>query len=237
MICKLTLENILFLDIETVPITGEYKDLEKKGKELWERKSSYFREGNLTAEEVYQRAGIFAEFGKIIVISCGYFTRSDQLGRVFRVKSFYGEDERQVLVDFSRLLNEFSAFILCAHNGKEFDFPFLARRILINRIKLPKQLDNHGKKPWEVSHLDTMELWKFGDYKNFTSLNTLAYAFGLPSSKDDMDGNQVSKVFYEEKQLERIKKYCERDMVTVARVFQCMRNEEPLKENEIEWVN
>lgn len=236
MLDLVNIENILFLDIETVPIERQFSDMDEKGKDLWEKKSSFFRDENQMANDVYHRAGIFAEFGKVIVVSCGFFTILKGHNRVFRVKSFSGTDEKQILADFTKMVNRHSNFIFCAHNGKEFDFPFLARRILINKIQLPRQLNIHGKRPWEIPHLDTMELWKFGDYKNFTSLNTLAYIFGLPSSKDDIDGSMVSKVFYEENQIERIVKYCEKDMITVARIFQCLRNEMPLDDSEIEFV-
>lgn len=236
MLDLVNIENILFLDIETVPIKLNFAELDEKGKELWEKKSSFFREESQTAEQVYQRAGVFAEFGKVIVVSCGFFTILKGHNRVFRVKSFYGNNEKQLLEDFTKMVNRHSSFIFCAHNGKEFDFPFLARRILINGITLPRQLNIHGKRPWEIPHLDTMELWKFGDYKNFTSLDSLSYVFGLPSSKDDIDGSMVSDLYYNGNQLERIVKYCEKDMITVARIFQFLRSELPLGEDEIEFV-
>ncbi|MBX7181540.1 MAG: 3'-5' exonuclease [Bacteroidia bacterium] len=230
------LEQVLFIDIETVPIARNYADLDEKGRLLWDRKVAYFRDKEADPSEWYSRAGIYAEFGKVIVISCGYFVSKLNDEFVFRVKSFCGDNEYQLLHDFIEMLKPNFQFVLCAHNGKEFDFPFLARRILINGLKLPKQLNNHGKKPWEIPHLDTMELWKFGDFKSYTSLDTLTYVFGLPSPKDDIDGSMVGELYYSGGQLSRIVSYCEMDVVSVARIFQCYRGENPLKDQQIERV-
>jgi len=234
MLQKLILEDILFLDIETVPEVAEYEDLDDDKKELWEQKSQYQRKDEYTAEEFYERAGIWAEFGKIICISVGYFLIKDG-SRNFRVTTFHG-DEKKILKDFKRLLNEHFSRpknLLCAHNGKEFDFPYIARRLIIHGISLPYKLDLFGKKPWEVPHLDTMELWRFGDFKHYTSLKLLAHVLGIPSPKEDIDGSMVRDVYYEENDLERIVKYCERDVVTVAQVFLRLRNEELLTEGQI----
>ena len=174
MVGKLHLENILFLDIETVPEVQDYSKLDETKQALWELKSQFQRKDEFTAEEFYERAGIWAEFGKIICISVGYFTFKGDL-RKFRTTSFYGE-EIKILKDFKNLLiSHFSQtrHLLCAHNGKEFDFPYIARRMIINKLELPNKLNLFGKKPWEVPHLDTMDLWKFGDYKNYTSLKLL----------------------------------------------------------------
>ncbi|MBT8182930.1 MAG: ribonuclease H-like domain-containing protein, partial [Eudoraea sp.] len=179
MLQKLNLEDILFLDIETVPEVAEYAQLDDYKKELWEQKSQYQRKDEYTAEEFYERAGIWAEFGKIICISVGYFLIKDA-SRNFRVTTFHG-DEEKILKDFKRLLNEHFSRpknLLCAHNGKEFDFPYIARRLIIHGISLPYKLDLFGKKPWEVPHLDTMELWKFGDFKHYTSLKLMANVLG-----------------------------------------------------------
>ena len=234
MLQKLLLENILFLDIETVPEVADYDELDDVKKELWEHKSQYQRKEEFTAEEFYDRAGIWAEFGKIICISVGYFHfKGDK--REFRVTSFHGE-ESKLLKDFKNLLNthfKYPKNLLCAHNGKEFDFPYIARRMIIHGIGLPYKLDLFGKKPWEVPHLDTMELWKFGDYKHYTSLKLMANILGIPSPKEDIDGSMVRDVYYEEKDLERIITYCELDVVTTAQVFLRLRNEELLEETEI----
>jgi len=234
MINKLNLENILFLDIETVPETQHFSNLEKTKQDLWELKSQYQRREDETAEAFYERAGIWAEFGKIICISVGYFNlQGDQ--RTFRVTSFYG-DEVKILKDFKNLIiNHFSQakHLLCAHNGKEFDFPYIARRMIINRIELPYKLNLFGKKPWEVPHLDTLELWKFGDYKTYTSLKLLTNVLGIPSPKDDIDGSEVYRVYYEENNMDRIITYCEKDTIAVAQIFLRLRGDELLHDNEI----
>ncbi|WP_297693321.1 3'-5' exonuclease [uncultured Eudoraea sp.] len=234
MLQKLNLEDILFLDIETVPEVEEYAQLDDYKKELWEQKSQYQRKDEYTAEEFYERAGIWAEFGKIICISVGYFLIKDG-SRNFRVTTFHG-DEKKILKDFKRLLNEHFSRpknLLCAHNGKEFDFPYIARRLIIHGISLPYKLDLFGKKPWEVPHLDTMELWKFGDFKHYTSLKLMANILGIPSPKEDMDGSMVRDVYYEKGDLDRIVAYCELDVITLAQVFLRLRNEQLLQEDDI----
>jgi len=237
MIKRINLENILFLDIETVPEFQYFNQLDDQTKHLWDLKSQYQRKDDFTAEEFYERAGIWAEFGKIVCISVGYFVcRGDT--RNFRVTSFYG-DEIKILKDFKNLLESHfhkPQHLLCAHNGKEFDFPYIARRMLINRIDLPFKLDLFGKKPWEVPHLDTLELWKFGDYKTFTSLKLLTHILGIPSPKDDIDGSEVYKVYYEDNDIDRIIIYCEKDTIAVAQVFLRLRNEDILTEDEIQSV-
>ena len=234
MIKRLNLEHILFLDIETVPQQQNFEDLDDTSKALWDLKSKYQRKEDFSVEEFYERAGIWAEFGKIVCISVGYFVLKGDL-RNFRVTSFYG-DEVKILKEFSSLLQTHfhkPHHILCAHNGKEFDFPYIARRMIINGIDLPSKLDLFGKKPWEVPHLDTLELWKFGDYKTFTSLKLMAHVLGIPSPKDDIDGSEVRKVFYEEKDIDRIVVYCEKDTVTVAQILLRLRNENLLLPDEI----
>ncbi len=237
MLDKIQLENILFLDIETVPEVENFQDLDVVKQELWEHKSQYQRKDDFTAEEFYDRAGIWAEFGKIICISVGYFNvKGDK--REFRVTSFHGE-ESKLLKDFKNLLNSHFKYpknLLCAHNGKEFDFPYIARRMIIHGIKLPYKLDLFGKKPWEVPHLDTMELWKFGDFKHYTSLKLMANILGIPSPKEDIDGSMVRDVYYEEQDLDRIVTYCELDVVTTAQVLLRLRNEEILEESEVKKV-
>ncbi|MDF0706777.1 3'-5' exonuclease [Flagellimonas okinawensis] len=237
MLYKLNLEHILFLDIETVPQKQHFSDLDETAQQLWEQKTQYQRKEDFTPEEFYDRAGIWAEFGKIVCISVGYFTHKGE-NRNFRATSFHGE-ETKILKEFKQLLKEHfsqTKHLLCAHNGKEFDFPFIARRMVINGINLPFKLDLFGKKPWEVPHLDTMELWKFGDYKHYTSLKLLAYVLGIPSPKEDMDGSMVKDVFYKEKDIDRIITYCELDVVTTAQVFLRLRNEELLNDDEIKKV-
>lgn len=234
MLDKIRLENILFLDIETVPETESFDELDDEKKELWSQKSKYQRKEEYTPEEFYDRAGIWAEFGKIVCISVGYFNFKGDI-RTFRTTTFYG-DETKLLKEFKNLLNShFSSakHLLCGHNAKEFDFPYIARRMIIHGIELPYKLNMFGKKPWEIPHLDTMELWKFGDYKHFTSLKLLANILGIPSPKGDIDGSMVRQVFYEEKDVDRIITYCELDVVTTAQVFLRLRGDELLVQSEI----
>ena len=229
MIKRLKLEHILFLDIETVPQFADYDSLDNPTKLLWEAKTKYQRKETFTPKEFYDRAGIWAEFGKIICISVGYFKQKED-PRNFRVTSFYGE-EADILKDFKNLLETHfnkSNHLLCAHNGKEFDFPYIARRMVILGIDLPEKLNLFGKKPWEVPHLDTLELWKFGDYKTFTSLSLMAHVLGIPSPKNDISGEQVRDVFYKEKDIDRIVAYCEKDTVTVAQIILKLRNQDLL---------
>jgi DNA polymerase elongation subunit (family B) len=219
MLNDIKIDNILFVDIETVPMAPDFESLPENMQRLWEKKAAYLIAGDdtKTASSVYERAGIYAEFGKIVCISCGFI-----MGSNFRIKSFYGDDERELLTGFASLLSRSyssTKYYLCAHNGKEFDFPYIARRMLINGINLPVILDVSGKKPWEVQHLDTMELWKFGDYKHYTSLELLSTVFNIPTPKDDIDGSDVAEVYWKEKDLKRIKKYCEKDVLTTAQLF------------------
>ena len=234
MIEKINLNNILFLDIETVPEHQNYGILDEETRYLWEHKTQYQRKDEVSAEDFYERAGIWAEFGKIITISVGYFVNKGDI-RNFRVTSFWG-DEKKILNDFSNLLNTHfngAQHVLCGHNAKEFDIPFIARRMIINGIALPNKLNLFGKKPWEVPHLDTLELWKFGDYKHYTSLKLMCKVLGIPSPKDDIDGSQVGNVFYVEDNIDRIITYCEKDVIAVAQIFLRLRREDLLIDDEI----
>ena len=238
MLKEVKLEDILFLDIETVPRYPAYSDMPDNLKQFWDKKASFLAKDKEEAESIFNKSGIYAEFGKIICISAGFVVQKDG-AKFFRVKSFYGDDEKNILSGFSVMLNRFGAkpkANLCAHNGKEFDFPYISRRMLINGVEIPELLDVAGKKPWEVKFLDTMELWKFGDYKNYTSLNLLANIFGIPSPKDDIDGSQVADVYYNQKDIERIVKYCEKDALTVAQIFLRYKNEPIIDPEKIERV-
>ena len=224
-------EKILFLDIETAPQYPNYEKIPDNFKKLWDHKAKYLVREKETPSDVYKSAGIYAEFGKVVCITVGMFS-----GKNFHLKSFSGDDEKAMLKEFCELLNKYwsrDEHFLCAHNGKEFDFPFLARRILLNGMKIPRLLDNAGKKPWEVRHLDTMELWKFGDYKNYTSLNLLAEIFGIPSPKGDMDGSLMYKVYWEDKDWERIIKYNQKDVLTVAQVYLRFKGENLVEDSNI----
>ncbi|MGZ5264700.1 MAG: 3'-5' exonuclease [Kaistella sp.] len=228
MIHHIPLEKILFLDIETVPQAGNWQDLNETQQNLWDKKTRLQRKEDFTAEEFYsERGGIMAEFGKIICISVGILEKSEKLV----IKSFYGDDEKKLLEEFGEIFNrpKLQDVILCAHNGKEFDFPWIARRFLINGMQPPRPFQLFGKKPWEIPHLDTMELWKFGDYKSFISLELLAHVFGIPTPKDDIDGSMVSSIYHIEKDLFRIVQYCEKDVLTLANIFRRMRQEELLE--------
>ena len=232
---SIKLNSILFLDIETVPQEEKWEKLPKATQILFEQKTQYQRKDDVTASDFYDRAGIWAEFGKIICISVGYFVDVDDKKQL-RVTSFFGDDEHQLLSNFKQLLDKHFTNrnnVLCAHNGKEFDFPFIARRMIIHQIELPKKLNLFGKKPWEVPHLDTLELWKFGDYKHYTSLKLLTSILGVPSPKDDIDGSEVAKVYYEEQNLERIVNYCEKDTIAVAQILLRFNNQELLSDADI----
>lgn len=221
MLDKINIQNILFLDIETVPEVEFFSDLSDEKQELYALKTEYKRKDDVKVEDYYHRAGIWAEFGKIICISVGYFVNLEEKNQL-RITSFSNNDEATILTNFKKLLDKHfnqNKHILCAHNGKEFDFPYIARRMIINRIDLPKKLDLFGKKPWEVPHLDTLELWKFGDYKHYTSLRLLTSILNIPSPKQDIDGSEVAKVYYQEKNISRIIEYCERDTVAVAQLL------------------
>jgi uncharacterized protein YprB with RNaseH-like and TPR domain len=228
MITAQQIQQILFLDIETVSAHRDFEQLSTEWQGLWSEKTRFQRQEETPSDFYPKRAAILAEFGKIVCVSCGFFTLQNGHWEL-RIKSFSDDDEVLLLEQFSALLLRLTNFKLCAHNGKEFDFPYLSRRMLINGISLPGQLNNAGKKPWEIPHLDTLELWKFGDYKNYTSLKLLAAVFNIPTPKDDIDGSQVGAVYWEENDLDRIRVYCEKDVLTLAKVFvQITQSEIPL---------
>ena len=215
--------NILFLDIETVSQFESHEHLPEEWKELWALKAQFLlRNKELeTTETIYERAGIYAEFGKIICISCGCLQGNGE-DRKLVIKSYCSENEKKLLTEFSDMLQKWSGDTdkyLCAHNGKEFDYPYICRRMVINGIEIPEALKIAGRKPWEVRHLDTLEFWKFGDYKNYTSLKLLAKVLGVPSPKDDIDGSQVNTVYWKEKDLDRIVNYCQKDVITLTQVL------------------
>ena len=240
MLNNVDFSKVLFLDIETVPEFYKFEELSERGKKLWTKKTRFLQEReDKTPDEIYEKAGIYSEFAKVACISVGMLIQKDGETQI-RLKSFAGEDEKTLLQGFNDLLNahyNHDSYSLCAHNGKEFDFPFLGRRMLINSLKLPKLLNIAGKKPWEINHLDTMELWKFGDYKHFTSLELLAHVFGIPSPKQDLDGSMVAKTYYEENDLERIKKYCQNDVVTIAQLFLKYKGKDLISKENIEIID
>ncbi len=234
---KGTLSKILFLDIETTPQRADFSLLDDAFQDLWKHKAKFLLRDSSTetAESIYERAGIYAEFGKIVCVSCGFISPAGNL----KIKSFYGDDEKKLLEEFSDLLSKFfntSEHSLCAHNGKEFDFPYLCRRMIINDLPIPMILNITGKKPWETSFMDTMEMWRFGDYKSFTSLNLLAQILGIPSPKDDIDGSQVWRVYWVDKDLERIVRYCQKDVVTLVKIFLRLNQIPGIDDAKIEMV-
>jgi 3'-5' exonuclease len=230
------LKDILFLDIETVGCADQYDKLNERLKTQWARKAGFLRreEGQSNEELFYERAGIYAEFGKIVVIAVGVYTENEHGELGLRTKYFAEHDEKKLLTDFRNMLEKMGGSTkLCAHNGKEFDFPYICRRMLVNDLSLPTVLNVMGKKPWEVGHLDTMEMWKFGDYKHYTSLDLLLAIFNIASSKGVMDGSMVSKVYYQEGDLNKIAEYCVGDVVAIAQLYLKMKGLEIIKSRNI----
>ncbi len=240
------LTQILFLDIETVPGVSDFSLLPQNMACLWEEKfmtlQKYFQEkydDSVTPAEAYNtNAGIYSEFGKIVCISVGFiYYKNNEM--CFRTKSFTAHDERKILQDFSQLVNEHCCtvdYLFCGHNIKEFDIPYICRRMVINGLTIPYILDVSGKKPWEVAFLDTMELWKFGDRKSFTSLKLLTAVLGIQTPKDDIDGSQVAEVYYQEGNLGRIALYCQKDVLATAQVFLRLNHFDIINEMNIEHI-
>jgi DNA polymerase elongation subunit (family B) len=240
------LYNILFLDIETVPMTGDFEELDEEMQELWGirarsilKKTADELQYDEMAETFQTRAGIYAEFGKIICVSVGFLTRQPGIEKpILRLKSFSNHIESNLLEDFNELLNKHfntpDRYAICGHNIKEFDIPYICRRMMLNQLPFPKVLDIAGKKPWETKHLiDTMELWKFGDIKNYTSLRLLAAIFGFPSPKDDISGSDVAAVYWEDRDLDRISSYCEKDVLATVQLFLKMKRLPTLQSDQI----
>ncbi len=228
------LRDLLFLDIETVASTYDYNTLDERMKVQWSRKANFLRRiPDHTDEKIYnERAGIYAEFGKIVCIAVGKFIETESGDLVLKTKAYSGDDEKEMLVEFKNMIEKMdpATLKLCAHNGKEFDYPYLCRRMLINGVVLPATLNIMGKKPWDVIHLDTLEMWKFGDYKHYTSLDLLAAIFDIPTSKNDIDGSQVNGVYHLDHDLAKIRDYCLRDVVVLAHLFLKLRTIKLTKE-------
>ena len=220
------LKSILFIDIETAPICSRWEELSENMQILWNKKAKTLRtapdEEFDSARLFEEKGGIFSEFSKVVCIGIGSLVFQENEW-VFRLKSIAEKDEKILLNNFLSILDRFVSgnkeMRFCGHNIKEFDLPFLCRRMIVNEIALPSPLKLHNKKPWEITHIDTLEFWKFGDYKNYTSLALLAEILGIPSPKNDIDGSMVGKVFWEEQNLERIATYCLQDVLTTAKVF------------------
>lgn len=237
MLEHIDLQQVLVLDIETVAQQATFSEMPTQLQELWAHKMKNTLSEGETPADVYFRAGLYAEFGKIICITVGVFYPS-QGEMCFRVKSFAHVNESDLLADFASLLRKQPPnLVLCAHNGKGFDFPYICKRLLINGQSLPPQFQIMGKKPWEINHLDTMELWRFGDFRNNTSLSLIAAAFGIPTPKDDISGEDVYRVYYEENNLERIRVYCEKDVITTAQILRRLRNEPLIAQTAISFAS
>jgi len=225
---QLQFEKILFLDIETVPQAYQFEQLDDKSRALFEAKNRFQISPEKSIEQIFdERGGILAEFGKVVCISVGMLHEGSQ-GKSIRLKSFYHDDEETLLKQFKRLLEDHyntPYHVLCGHNSKEFDIPYICRRMLINGLALPNILQISGKKPWEINHIDTMELWKFGDYKSYTSLSLLCHVMGIPTPKDDISGADVARVYYEENDLQRIMVYCEKDVVALIQLYLRLQGE------------
>lgn len=237
MISKMPLENFLVIDIETVSQQKEFTGLNEEWQHLWEDKIKYQLPENVSAGEYYPlRAGIMAEFAKVVCISMAFFKKEGDRYQL-RVKSFYGHDEKELLQNFIKMVNHLEAsnnkWCFTGHNIKEFDIPFLCRRLLINGLAIPVYLDFQNMKPWETNMVDTFQYWRFGDYKHFTSLKLLAAAMGVPSPKDDIDGSMVGDVYWNENNLERIVTYCQKDVITVANIVLRFKNLPLLKEDQL----
>ena len=245
MLDNIDIAKVLFIDIECVSGKEKFSDLDENMQYLWRLKAkSVLRRYNeeLTDEEVSEayteKAGIYAEFGKIICISVGIVIRNKDKSLKLRLKSFASHDEKQLLTDFNRMLAQYyphpDRMYFCGHNIKEFDIPYMCRRMIINQLPLAATMNIAGKKPWETKHLlDTLELWKFGDYKAYTSLKLLAGVLGFPSPKDDIDGSEVGRVYWSEKDLERIGIYCEKDVLATTQLFLRYRLMPLLEESQI----
>ena len=236
---KSPINNILFLDIETVPLSANYDDLDERSRRLWDYKAVLLSKQEAdTPKSLYARAGIYAEFGKIICIGCGYIVQEAHVKKL-RIKSFYDDNEAKLLAEFKKMVEasfDDGSKLLCAHNGKEFDFPYIARRMLINSVKIPNILNMSGKKPWEIQHLDTLDMWKFGDYKNYASLDLLTHIFNIPTPKNDIDGSQVASVYWNDNDLQRIVTYCQKDVVALVNVFLRLHSEPIIEENNVMFL-
>lgn len=240
MLENVKIDDVLFLDIETVPKSPDFSRLDAYEQELWEEKKGKHKADDDTAADYYfNNAGIFAEFGKIICISVGRFTQAGMF-QEFELRSFYGDDEVKLLHEFVAFLQQEQkkrrSLTLCGHNIREFDVPYICRRLLINNLKLPEYFETlQTKKPWEAGLLDSMDFWKFGDFKNFISLKLLAYCLGIPSPKDDISGKDVGKVYWHEHGLDRIKTYCQKDVITVAQIVLKLKGLSLISESNVKF--
>lgn len=244
MLDHVILDHALVFDIETVPGVKHFEDLSPAMQELWAQKASKlgYLQNEVTVPESYSTwAGIYAEFGKVICISAGYFKKDPDTGRqTLRIRSFANRDEKTLLLAFAEMLNKHfnqpSTHYFSGHNICEFDIPYCCRRMLVHGIELPSILDVSGKKPWELKNFDTMQHWKFGDYKSYTSLKLLAAIFDIPTPKDDIDGSDVARVYWQEDNLDRIRIYCEKDVATAARLMLRYKGMPTLEDTDVHFI-
>ena len=237
MLDELNLRKVMVIDIETVPQYEDFSQMPENLQSLWEAKTKYQRKPDQTPEQFYEKAGILAEFGKIVCISMGIFQLEARILKL-RVKSLYGNKEKELLESFAEVLEKYTTDLtFCAHNGKEFDYPYLCRRLMVNGLTIPRQLKISGKKPWENPHIDTMELWKFGDYKHYTSLELLATILNIETPKDDINGSEVRKVYYEENNLKRIVEYCQKDVITTAQILLKFKGTDTILQEDIKIIS
>jgi 3'-5' exonuclease len=238
-------EDLIVIDIETASVSSSFNLLDERWQTLWQEKTARVIPEGLTASDFYpMRAGVMAEFSKIVCISIGYFIKEQQLK--IRVKSFYGDDEQKILADFLQTVTKIESFnskwCFAGHNIKEFDIPFICRRLLVNNMHIPAYLNFQNMKPWETNIVDTFQYWRFGDYKHYTSLKLLAAAMGLPSPKDDIDGSMVGELYHngtpEERiiNMKRIATYCQKDVVTTANIILRFKNILPVHDDDVEIV-
>lgn len=244
---NIRLEDFIFFDIETAPLTENLAELPEELQKLWIEKEgkAMARESEQSGEPVdpqhwyFNKAGLMAEYGRVVCIAVGFFHRGND-GLTFRVKTIGYPDEELVLEDFANLLDarfaDLGRFRLCGHNIKNFDVPFLARRMLVNGVKLPAMLDTAGLKPWEMPYMDTMELWRFGDFRHYSSLKLLTAMFGIPTPKDDISGSDVGRVFWQDADLDRICEYCAKDVVAVGRLIQRWKGEKFVDDDQVKIV-
>ena len=217
---KEDIHKLLFVDIETVGVDEDLDSLHHTNPKLskvWEEtgwdyfKRKYSEDSELSSNQMFvKRAALLPEFGKIVCISVGFIVPSGET----KLDSFYG-DEKNILISTSELLNRVDklGFVICGHNVKNFDLPYIAKRMLINNIPVPKILPNYTIKPWESRVLDTKEVWGFNSFGGLSSLNLVCTSLGLETSKEgEVNGSNMHKYYYDSNNIEKIKNYCEEDV-------------------------
>lgn len=233
------LSDLLIIDIETVPAEKTYDHLNQQWKALFTDKATKTVPFLENPAEIYQkRGGIWAEFGKIVCIGIGIFRWVDPVGWELDLFSFAGHEEVEILRNFAvfceKQANNQPGFGFAGHNIREFDLPFIGRRMLINGVPLPISLQLQNKKPWELSHhFDTMAYWKFGDYKSYISLELLANVLGIDTPKQGISGADVQHLYYEQNNLPAIVAYCKKDVIATARIIQRYLNLPPVGDGQI----